>query len=483
MAHHHFSFIFVPIGFAAFYVIREFLQAGASRWSDLAQRYANSAAPEDGWERLPFLWVEWTKDRTLCRATSGRSRATLNIWGQFWETLFPTLRVAATRKGLHLRRQPWHFKQPPLLIPWKAVSGVQVLDGSEAVTSHGGSLHPTVGAAIQARLPKGVKGAIDAAMGDIARVDLKDPKLRLLLPIDAIGDVTRYVSAAASAAPLPSTGATAKPTPEESGNRGDREPAPRFTPLLAARPTPVPGTPVQQSPAPSKPPSGLLTVKTGRCNTKAHPEFTLAYDPRRALERDVRWYAGVLEQLVASGSRFKPGDSLQLGWSTARVTSLPDGTLGLEEYDLKSMPPKRQAGVTESLRVLRLQKDALESVLPVKSLATPTLAHSCIVCTRLAGASTFIMQRDAVQGEVSGWFLGCADASHDHNVVANLKKVSLYEAIVAHCRAALPFLAFPPGAVIGMQGAPAFFLNGEQLPVRQGSFLDRAQTKRASAAG
>jgi len=83
MAHHHFPFIVVPIGLAAFYVVREFLQAGATRWGDIAQRFANSTPPEDGWERLPFLWVEWTKDRALRRATSGRSRMTLNVWGQF----------------------------------------------------------------------------------------------------------------------------------------------------------------------------------------------------------------------------------------------------------------------------------------------------------------------------------------------------------------------------------------------------------------
>jgi hypothetical protein len=368
------------------------------------------------------------------------------------------------------------------LIPWKAISGFQVMGGSEAVTSHRGSLHPTVGAAIQSRLPKGVKEAMDAGLGDVARIELKDPKLRLLLPADAIGDVTRYVGALASPALSAPTEPTSRSTPVDSGNRGDREPASRPAPKPAARPTPVPSVPANPPPTPSKPPAGLLTVKTGKCHVKGHPEFTLAYDPRRALELDVRWYAGVLEQMVASGSRFKSGDSMQLGWSTARVTALPDGTLALEEYDLKGMPPKRQAGVTESLRVLRLQKDTLESVLPVKSLASPSLAHSCIVCTRLASSISFIMQRDAVEGEVSGWFLGCADSSHDHNAVANLKKVSLYEAIVAHCRAALPFLAFPPGAVIGMQGDPTFFLNGEQLPIRQGSFLDRAQTKRASAA-
>jgi hypothetical protein len=485
MAHHHFPFIVIPIGFAAFYVAREFLQAGASRWRDLAQRFANSTAPDNDWQRIPFLWVEWTSGRTLSRATSGRSRMTLNMWGQFWETLFPTLRVAATRRGLHLRRQPWHFRQPPLLIPWKAVAGFQLIDGSEAATSHAGSLHPAVGAAIHGRLPGAVKAVMDAGIGEVARIDLKEPKLRLLLPADAIGDATRYVGASAAptpSAPLTPAEPTAKSAPVDANKRRDRDLAAAPAPQ-PARPPPVTSAPAQPPPTPPKLPTGVLTVKTGKCAAQGHPEFTLAYDPRRALERDVRWYAGVLEQLVASGSCFKPADSIQLGWSVARVTMLPDGTLSLEEFDLKGMPPKRQAGVTESLRVLRLQKDTLESVLPVKSLTLPSLTHSCIVCTRLAGADTFIMQRSAAQGEVSGWFIGCADSSHDHNVVTNLKKVLLYEAVVAHCRGALQFLGFPPGSVIGMQDEPAFFLDGTPLSVRQGSFLDRAQAKRVSAAG
>jgi hypothetical protein len=477
MAHHHFPFIVIPIGLAAFYVVREVLQARAGRWGNLAERYASSTEPKNGWQRLPFLWVEWTKGRTLCRATYGGSRMKLNLWGQFWETLFPTVRVAATRQGLHLRRQPWHFKQPPLLIPWKAVSGFQVMDGSQAATSHGGSLHPTIGAAIQARLPGVIKGVMDSVMGDVARIELKEPKMLLLLPADAIGDVTRYLNASAG----PST--PARPATESGDSRGsaagDRSDG--RAPPSVVRPASAMSTPAQSPPPPPKAEGGLRTVTTAKCCVLGHPEFTLAYDLRQVLERDVRWYAGVLEQIVQSGSRFKPGDSLQLGWSVVRVTSLPDGTLGLEEYDLKGMPPKRQAGGTESLRVLRLQKDTLESVLPAKSLTLPSLVQSCIVCTRLASSKTFLIQRDAAQGEVSGWFLGCADSAHDHNVVANLKKVSLYEAIVVHCRAALPFLAFPPGSVIGMEDKPAMFLNGEPLAVRNGSYLDRAPPKRASA--
>jgi len=79
---------------------------------------------------------------------------------------------------------------------------------------------------------------------------------------------------------------------------------------------------------------------------------------------------------------------------------------------------------------------------------------------------------------VSGWFIACADSDHDHNAVENLKKVTLYEAIVRHCPAALRFLGFPFGALIGVEGEPVFSLNGERLAVRKDSFVDRQNVRR-----
>ena len=61
--------------------------------------------------------------------------------------------------------------------------------------------------------------------------------------------------------------------------------------------------------------------------------------------------------------------------------------------------------------------------------------------------------------------------------MANLRKVSLYEAIVAHCRGALPFLAFPPASVIHVDGEPLIFLDGQQLSVRKGSFLEQSRVR------
>jgi hypothetical protein len=457
--HHHFPFIIIPIGAAVIYALREFMLAGHSRWTELAERYANSAAPDTRWRALSFLQMELTEGSTIKR-TVYRTRsfqAGLGTWVK--ERLFPTALVAVSKKGLRLKRQPWHFKHPALLIPWKTVAAFEVMDATKFMTTHAGSSHPVVGAAIQARMPQALSGMIDGLMGDIARFELRSPKIHIFLPADAIDDVTPYLSYPAAA---PSGGGEVS--------------APVST-AAPAQPVATSREPVLTTPSPRRATS-ITVIKTSKCGASGHPEFALTYDPKNVLERDVRWYAGVLEQMVQSGSRFKAGKTIQLGWSVLRVMSLADGTLGLEEYDLKALPATRQPGVTESLRVLRLQKDTLESVLPSKSLAIPSLAQSCIVCTRLTDSKPFLMQRGAVKDEVSGWFFGCAGSDHDHNAVENLKKVTLYEAIVGHCRAALPFLGFLPGALISVEGEPVFFLNGERLAVRKDSLVNRQSARR-----
>ncbi len=42
--------------------------------------------------------------------------------------------------------------------------------------------------------------------------------------------------------------------------------------------------------------------------------------------------------MVATGSRFKAGETLQLGWMINQFAAAPDGTLRLQEPDMRSMP-------------------------------------------------------------------------------------------------------------------------------------------------
>jgi hypothetical protein len=196
--HHSLPFIIILIGAAVFYAAREFILAGHSRWTELAGRYASSASPETPWQALSFLQMEMTAGRTIQR-TVYRTRSFqggLGTWIK--ERLFPTALVAVSKKGLHLKRQPWHFKHPALLIPWKTVSVFEVVEGTKFAASHAGTNQPAIGAAIQARMPKVLSAAVNGLVGDVAHFELKSPKLHLYLPADTLDDVTPYLSAPVS---------------------------------------------------------------------------------------------------------------------------------------------------------------------------------------------------------------------------------------------------------------------------------------------
>lgn len=213
----------------------------------------------------------------------------------------------------------------------------------------------------------------------------------------------------------------------------------------------------------------MKTVATTKCRAHGHPELQLAYDSERLLEVDAQWFAGVLEDMVQSGSRFAVGQSLQVGWSIAWFTEVSSGVLGFEEPDMRSMPIVRQAGLTNSLRHLRQQKDTLESVLPSDALSFPSLLQSCLICSRVQRSTVFFMDRNSPEDTDSGWFIGCCDESHDHNQCSELRKVSLYEAVTRLCGGALPYVAFPPGSLVVVDKVPTFFVNGEELQIRPGA--------------
>src|SRR5262249_50893759 len=108
--------------------------------------------------------------------------------------------------------------------------------------------------------------------------------------------------------------------------------------------------------------------------------------------------------------------------------------------------------------------------------------QTCLVCTRLENAGAFFLDRRQPEDRDSGWIFGC-DSDHDHESAASWQRASLYSAVVDTSARALPYLAFPPGALVAVdaQGSPTFYLNDEQLSVRKNSYvaqwLERAKQK------
>jgi hypothetical protein len=126
----------------------------------------------------------------------------------------------------------------------------------------------------------------------------------------------------------------------------------------------------------------MRLILTTECRRFGHPEFRLTVDERSVLDVDVQWARQLFEDWVAGGSRFSPGQTVQLGWSLLLVRSNPDETLSLLEPDFASRPISWVDSITRSLQHLRIHKDTCESFFKPERLACPSLKHSCIVCSR-----------------------------------------------------------------------------------------------------
>lgn len=153
-----------------------------------------------------------------------------------------------------------------------------------------------------------------------------------------------------------------------------------------------------------------LAFRTSSCGQHGHSEFTLQIarpmEPR--LEHILLSY---LEDAVASGSSFVPGQTLRFGWSTLRVIHRGDGTLGLEE---RRGPTIWTESVDETLEQTWLQKEIAVSVGLVERLAFPEQDETAMVADCALSAAMVVLAR--IPADVpgfSGWTASCSEA-HEH---------------------------------------------------------------------
>jgi len=166
---------------------------------------------------------------------------------------------------------------------------------------------------------------------------------------------------------------------------------------------------------------------------------------------------------VADGSRYVPGQTLQVGWIINRIQETQDGLLTPCEPDFSSLPIAWDESVTTTLSHLRLQKDTCSSF-GIEVLHFPSMLQSGLVGVDvISGLDGIVMERlDATDDTDSGWFLGSLQSQCDYADPAMLRRCSLYELAIQipHC---IQFLALPIGSRVEccesmiqfeLQGAP-----------------------------
>jgi len=202
------------------------------------------------------------------------------------------------------------------------------------------------------------------------------------------------------------------------------------------------------------------------------------FDGSKALPEDGRALIRHLEERVTTGTSFRSGDMIQIGWTLANVRDDSDGGLRLYEPDMKEIPIRWTEGVTTTLAHLRLQKDAAASF--GREPDFPSIRDSILIANDLVQTSTsFVLERGHPSANDSGWFLGVRGTSLDYNESSNLRRDSLYRTALDHPQLIM-YLALPAGFRVLINGRSArFFLEGKPADPAPGTLLAElaAQTR------
>ncbi len=220
-----------------------------------------------------------------------------------------------------------------------------------------------------------------------------------------------------------------------------------------------------------------MRITTTKCGQSGHLEFVLEADEAQVPSTYLTNVVQTIEDMVASGSIFKPDQTFQIGWGLTLVE--PSGEmLSLAEPDMESFPIKWTKGITNTLRQMMLQLFMLDSVGLRREMDAPSIRQSLVACNRYSEPNFFMSRSQPGGGSDSGWFIGCLSDDHDHQDVANLKCVSIYEAFL-HQRAFEAFASFPVGSVISVDrdDGVKLFREDAALDIDPGSFLDEWSRK------
>jgi len=220
--------------------------------------------------------------------------------------------------------------------------------------------------------------------------------------------------------------------------------------------------------------SGVVT-DTSNCGQHGHAEFRIHYDDSLVGEDDLRYLVDILEKAVAGGARFdENGDGLQIGWVANRLRENELGSLTIQEPDMTHTPEWWIDGVNHCLVHRRLQRGVCVSVVGRDSVTFPSSQQLATVCDRFGESDMVVMRRGDPGQEHSGWSFGCGGADHDCRDAVSSAPVSLYEVVVGYEPKVMPYLALPAGVLVELrQEGPVITLDGEDLPYRPGSMLDK----------
>lgn len=221
--------------------------------------------------------------------------------------------------------------------------------------------------------------------------------------------------------------------------------------------------------------------RTTTCSAAGHKELTIQLAKPPPLADLHEFLLRYFEAAVARGTKFLPGQTVQMGWSLLKLCDRDDDTLGIQERTL-TPDVGWEEQVDRALVDMWLQREVGASVGLVDELAFPRQDDVALVARCAIESPELVMTRlgkaDLPDG-FSGWMLACTE-DHDHGEraqlpligVAALKPGLVQLFALPYDTSVLVLYRETAGAPDGMlRIEPHVFRAGAELVPQRGSYL------------
>ncbi len=159
----------------------------------------------------------------------------------------------------------------------------------------------------------------------------------------------------------------------------------------------------------------------------------------------------IADYLLASGRTISSGETMRYGWSTLRFDqSPPDPTLVISELadPFSTNIDHYVPGAARAITIIAEQDAVVQRNAVVMAGHHPHRSETAVVCARVVPGvpvRVLVFDRFATQElDDSGWFIGCGDATHNHNDASELFRVHLVRVAELDPRIVY-YLALPEG--------------------------------------
>lgn len=167
-----------------------------------------------------------------------------------------------------------------------------------------------------------------------------------------------------------------------------------------------------------------MILRTEGLSALGHPDFVLdcGRAPSDLCQPLLRW----LEDSVRSGTRFRPGETVQYGAALLLVEEAPGGHLTLAEPAEGSMPVRWQPSVAQSVVTVARQRYVADSVGLGDVLDFVSPRAPAFVCRRAQPGRPLVFSRFEPLENGASWAAFCDDDDHDHDDGSEISMDSLY---------------------------------------------------------